>query len=76
VIKLFKQYRKKKPIDEERDFGFTECNDAKLSNAVHVIVTFLSSFLVTGPIFALYFIQDMFLRLGMVMLSTTVFSVR
>ena len=61
---------------QDEEFGLTEYDDAKISLAADVICTLLAPLLTTIPIFVLYFVNNVKIRLGIIMAFTTVFSIR
>ena len=61
---------------QDEEFGLTDYDDAKISLAVDIFCTLFAPLLTTIPIFVLYFVSDVKIRLGIIMAFTTVFSIR
>jgi hypothetical protein len=64
--------RIKKPLDEESQYF--EYKDKNMLRAANVIGSIISSLLLVGSIVALYFVNDMLVRLGIVAIFTQLFS--
>jgi hypothetical protein len=64
--------RVKKPLDEEAQYF--EYKDKNMLHAANVIGSIISSLLLVGSMVALYFVNDMLVRLGIVAIFTQLFS--
>ena len=67
---------KQKTFIKDEEFGLTEYSDAKISVAADVLCTLFAPLLTTIPMFVLYFVSDIKIRLGIIMGFTTLFSIR
>ena len=61
---------------QDEEFGLTEYDDTKISLAADIICTLFAPLITTIPIFVLYFVSNVRVRLGIIMAFTTVFSIR
>jgi len=65
-------HRMKKPFDEEAQYF--EYSDRKILRVANIFGSIISSGLLVGSILALYFVDNMLVRLGIVAAFTQVFS--
>lgn len=65
-------HRIKRPVDDEA--GYFEYEDKHVLRAANVLGSVVSSGLLVGSIMALYFVNNMLVRLGIVAAFTQVFS--
>ena len=64
-----------KCLVRDEEIGLTEYSDAKISTAADIVCTVVAPLLVTVPMFVLSAVNDVRVRLGIIMSFTTAFSI-
>jgi hypothetical protein len=65
-------HRFKKPLDEESQYF--EYKDKNMLRAANILISVISSVFLMGSIVALYFVNNMLVRLGIIAVLTQLFS--